>query len=120
MAICGEANAQAGLDGREIKREAVSLQQAFLQFRKKKQVSESIGSVQAMIKDHKSFAGRASGETDHGAAGSKATQRHTPNAYSKKEVFRQSSGVHWCSICPEIPPPRVYVTVYLSQAWMKC
>lgn len=41
MAICREkANALAALDGREIKGEEISLQEAFLQFKKKKQVSD--------------------------------------------------------------------------------
>lgn len=41
MAICGE-EANAALDGREIscKGDAISLQEAFLQFKRKKQVSD--------------------------------------------------------------------------------
>ena len=39
MAISGE-EASAALDGREIKGDAISLQEAFLQFKRKKQVSD--------------------------------------------------------------------------------
>ena len=39
MAISGE-EANAALDGRDIKGDAISLQEAFLQFKRKKQVSD--------------------------------------------------------------------------------
>lgn len=54
MAVCDhdkEANAQAALDDREIKGDGVSLQEAFLQFRKKKQVSANAWLMQGMIKE---------------------------------------------------------------------
>ena len=55
MAICGEefeANGQSALGGKEIKGEAMSLQEAFLQFRRKKQVIKSKNTGQGMIIDH--------------------------------------------------------------------
>lgn len=53
MAICGEeANGQFALGGKEIKGDAMSLQEAFLQFRRKKQVIKSKNTGQGMIIDH--------------------------------------------------------------------
>lgn len=50
MASCGEdANGQVALDNGEVKRDAISLQEAFLQFRRKKQVYEQKQCVQGMM-----------------------------------------------------------------------
>ncbi len=49
MATCGEE--QAVLDGREIKGDAISLQEAFLQFKRKKQVSDLY--IKAAGNDHR-------------------------------------------------------------------
>jgi hypothetical protein len=64
MAICGEeANGQAVLiDGREIKGDAISLQEAFLEFKRKKQVSDlciksQTSSMQGMITESLYFSG---------------------------------------------------------------